>query len=127
LVLAIVEAGGDAMLAVPGRANQLPLHRAAWKSPFPAVVMLFLARGPAGAALAEIGAGRTLLYLAQKLNDGPGAAEIRALLRVATDKTLREAAAAAAAVRAAPPGPAPSAPGRKWGQLRAALPEDGEL
>ena len=47
LVRAMLEAGGDAMLAVPGWNKILPLHLAACDSPFPAVVALLLARGPA--------------------------------------------------------------------------------
>jgi hypothetical protein len=85
----MLEAGGDAMLAVPdGWLKDLPLHIAAANSPFPAVVALLLAHGPAGSARAESGGGGghpagTTLFLAEKYNKGPGAAEIKALLRAA--------------------------------------------
>ncbi len=49
----------------------------------PAVVALLLARGPAGALRAKDWAGRTPLYYAEEWNTGPGAAEIKALLRAA--------------------------------------------
>jgi hypothetical protein len=45
------------------------------------VVALLLARGPADAAQAEDVVGRTPLVYAEAYNDGPGAAEIKALLR----------------------------------------------
>jgi hypothetical protein len=83
LVRAMLAAGGEAMLAVPGVDKQLPLHFAAHNSRFPAVVALLLARGPAGALLAETEGGNTPLRYAEVLNMGPGAAEIRALLRAA--------------------------------------------
>ena len=50
LVRAMLDAGGDAMLAVPGQFKCLPLHRAAGDSRSPAVVALLLARGPAGSS-----------------------------------------------------------------------------
>jgi hypothetical protein len=83
LVHAMLDAGGDAMLAVPGDYKQLALHLAANYSPFPAVVALLLARGPAGSSRAETTNGRaeTPLDRAEKYNKGPGAAEIKALLR----------------------------------------------
>ena len=83
LVRAMLDAGGEAMLGVPGWCKCLPLHAAAWKSPSAAVVALLLARGPAGALLAETEGGNTPLRYAEVLNMGPGAAEIRALLRAA--------------------------------------------
>ena len=79
----MIDAGGEAMLAVPGNGKSLPLHVAAWHSPSPAVVALLLARGPAGALRAEDEYGHTPLYLAERGNDGPGAAEIKALIRAA--------------------------------------------
>jgi ankyrin repeat protein len=82
LVRAMLDAGGEAMLGVPGGdSEQLPLHVAAWLSPSPAVVALLLARGPAGALRAKEGLGRTPLALAETGNRGPAAAEIKALLR----------------------------------------------
>ena len=84
LVRAMLDAGGDAMLAVPGYCKCLPLHRAADNSPFPAVVALLLARGPAGSVRAEDVRGHTPLVHAEEGNRGSGAAEIRALLRAAT-------------------------------------------
>ena len=83
LVLAMLEAGGDAMLAVPGWNKILPLHLAACDSPFPAVVALLLARGPAGAARAKSGTGFTPLDYARTNNKGPAVEEIKALLRAA--------------------------------------------
>jgi hypothetical protein len=83
LVRAMLDAGGEAMLAVPTSANKrLPLHYAAWHSPSPAVVGLLLARGPAGAVRAEARDGRTPLRYAE-FNEDPAAAEIIALLRAA--------------------------------------------
>jgi hypothetical protein len=81
LVRAMLDAGGEAMLGVPGGGNCLPLHIAANKSPFPAVVALLLARGPAGSARPRDGYGDTPLDRAEQVNTGPGAAEIKALLR----------------------------------------------
>ena len=83
LVRAMLDAGGEAMLGVPGCDNRLPLHCAAWKSRSPAVVALLLARGPAGASRAKNVNRHTPLYLAERYNTGPGAAEIKALLRAA--------------------------------------------
>ena len=83
LVRAMLDAGGEAMLAVPGECKALPLHWAARNSPFPAVVALLLARGPAGSARAKTVHGDTPLYYAERFNTGPGAAEIKALLRAA--------------------------------------------
>jgi hypothetical protein len=60
----------------------LPLHRAAVFSSSPAVVALLLARGPAGSWRAEDTHGDTPLARAV-YNDGPAAAEIKALLRAA--------------------------------------------
>ena len=83
LVRAMLEVGGDAMLAVTGQHKQLPLHWAAYHSPFPAVVALLLERGPAGALQAETASGKTPLLCAEVCNTSPGAAEIKALLRAA--------------------------------------------
>jgi hypothetical protein len=93
LVHAMLDAGGEAMLAVPGSGKWLPLHRAASHSRSPAVVEILLARGPAGAARATThrpglfagpgAAGRTPLALAEEFNTGPAVAEIKALLRAA--------------------------------------------
>ena len=83
LVGAMLDAGGDAMLAVPGHCKNLPLHRAAQCSRSPAVVALLLARGPAGSARARDHNGRTPLVYAELANRGPGAEEIKALLRAA--------------------------------------------
>jgi hypothetical protein len=83
LVCAMLDAGGEAMLGALGYGKWLPLHYAAWKSPFPAVVALLLARGPAGALRAENAYGNTPLYYAEQFNTGPGATEIKALLRAA--------------------------------------------
>jgi hypothetical protein len=83
LVRAMLDAGGEAMLAVPGLNGLLPLHWAACLSRSAAVVALLLARGPAGALRAEIASGHTPLALAEAGNDGPAAAEIAALLRAA--------------------------------------------
>ena len=83
LVRAMLDTGGEAMLAVPGLRKVLPLHRAADNSPFPAVVALLLARGPAGSARAKDAYGRTPLAFAELYNRGPAAAEIKALLRAA--------------------------------------------
>jgi hypothetical protein len=80
LVRAMVTAGGEAMLGVLTSGKCLPLHCAALYSPFSAVVALLLARGPAGSARAVTAGGRTPLALA---DEGPAAAEIRALLRAA--------------------------------------------
>ena len=38
----VLDAGDEAMLGVPNHGKFLPLHYAAWKSPFPAVVALVL-------------------------------------------------------------------------------------
>jgi hypothetical protein len=84
LVRAMLDAGGEAMLAVPGSSKWLPLHHAACDSPFSAVVALLLARGPAGSARAEAAIGDTPLRLAEVNNRGPGAVETKALLRAAT-------------------------------------------
>ena len=81
LVRAMLDVGGEAMLAVPGYDKFLPLHYAALYSRSPAVVEILLARGPPGSAEDE--GGYTPLYLAEKWNTGPGAAEIKALLRAA--------------------------------------------
>ena len=83
LIRAMLDAGGEAMLAVPGSGKWLPLHRAASHSRSPAVVEILLARGPPGAARAEDGQGRTPLWCAEEYNKGPAAAEIKALLRAA--------------------------------------------
>jgi ankyrin repeat protein len=83
LVRAMLDAGGEAMLAVPGLSKRLPLHHAADNSRFPAVVALLLARGPAGAARAKDEDGHTPLDFAEHANTGPGAEEIKALLRAA--------------------------------------------
>jgi hypothetical protein len=83
----MLDAGGEAMLAVPGgcdargASRHLPLHRAARSSPSPAVVTLLLAREPAGLAWAKTAMGRTPLVFVENHNTGPGAAEIDALLR----------------------------------------------
>jgi hypothetical protein len=82
LVRAMLDAGGEAMLAVPGQNKRLPLHFAASNSPSPAVVEILLTRGPAGALRAENGDGSTPLDYAW-YNRGPAAAEIKALLRAA--------------------------------------------
>jgi ankyrin repeat protein len=85
LVREMLDAGGEAMLAVP-TANQsecLPLHCAAYYSQSPAVVALLLARGPAGSARAEDEDGWTPLRWAEEYNPGPVAEEIKALLRAA--------------------------------------------
>jgi hypothetical protein len=84
LVGAMLDAGGEAMLGVLGYGKYLPLYYAAQHSRSPAVVALLLARGPAGAAQAKDGLGRTPLRHAEVYNKGPGAAEIAALLRAAT-------------------------------------------
>jgi hypothetical protein len=83
LVRAMLDAGGEAMLGVPGWGKYLPLHYAAWYSRSPAVVALLLARGPAGAVRAESAGGHTPLAMAEAGNKGPAAAEIKALLRAA--------------------------------------------
>jgi hypothetical protein len=83
LIRAMLDAGGEAMLAVSGKAKCLPLHWAARFSPSPAVVALLLARGSAGALRAKDGGGYTPLALAERHNRGPAAAEIAALLRAA--------------------------------------------
>jgi ankyrin repeat protein len=83
LVRQMLDAGGDAMLAVPNNYKMLPLHRAAMHSQSPAVVALLLARGPAGVARAEDADGWTPLVWAERGNMGPGAEEIKALLRAA--------------------------------------------
>ena len=83
LVRAMLDAGGEAMLAVPGWGKRLPLHYAAVNSRSPAVVEILLARGPAGALRAETPGGYTPLRCAEVCNRGPGAAEIKALLRAA--------------------------------------------
>jgi hypothetical protein len=84
LVRAMIDAGGETMLGVLDNNKRLPLHRAASNSRFPAVVALLLARGPAGSARAETAGGCTPLSYAEHINTGPGAAEIKALLRAAT-------------------------------------------
>jgi hypothetical protein len=84
LVRDMLDAGGEAMLAVPGDFKWLPLHVAAVNSLNPAVVALLLARGPAGAAQAEDEAGDTPLWLAEKFNKGrENWEEIKAPLRAA--------------------------------------------
>jgi ankyrin repeat protein len=83
LVRAMLDAGGEAMLAVPNSLKALPLHCAANNSRFPAVVALLLARGPVGAARAENWGGYTPLGCAEVLNMSPAAEEIKALLRAA--------------------------------------------
>jgi hypothetical protein len=83
LVRAMVEVGGEAMLGARDLAKGLPLHLAAAVSPFPAVVALLLARGPAVAARVKSDTGRTPLDMAERLNTGPGREEIIALLRAA--------------------------------------------
>jgi hypothetical protein len=82
LVCAMLDAGGEAMLGVPDRHKQLPLHLAAGFSWSPAVVALLLARGPPGAVRAEA-LGHTPLGHARLGNKGPAAEEIIALLRAA--------------------------------------------
>jgi hypothetical protein len=79
----MLDAGGEAMLGVPGYGKWLPLHWAASNSWSPAVVALLLARGPAGSARAEDVVGRTPLAIAEAFNKGPAAEEIKALLRAA--------------------------------------------
>ena len=41
------------MLGVPGQYTMLPLYTAAMQSPYPAVVVILLARGPGGSAWAK--------------------------------------------------------------------------
>jgi ankyrin repeat protein len=82
LIFAMLEAGGDAMLGVPGSFKRLPLHHAAIHSRSPAVVALLLARGPAASAR-DSACGGTALAYAEVCNTGPAAAEIKALLRAA--------------------------------------------
>jgi ankyrin repeat protein len=82
LVGAMLDAGGEAMLGVPGFHKCLPIHWAATYSSFPAVVALLLARGPAGSARAENARGCTALAFAA-INTGPAMDEIKALLRAA--------------------------------------------
>jgi hypothetical protein len=65
LVRAMLDAGGEAMLAVPDDIKWLPLHCAAFFSRSPAVVALLLARGPAGAVRVQDEYGRTPLALAE--------------------------------------------------------------
>jgi hypothetical protein len=48
----MLEAGGEAMLGVPGRGKKLPLHYAAYSSRSLVVLELLLARGLAGSARA---------------------------------------------------------------------------
>ena len=50
LVRAMLEAGGEAMLGVPGRSKKLPLHYTVYSSWPLAVLELLLARGRAGLA-----------------------------------------------------------------------------
>jgi hypothetical protein len=83
LVCAMLDAGGEAMLGVPASGNALPLHVAAYFSRSPAVVEILLARGPPGALRAENKAGNTPLAHAEEHNRGPGAEEIKLLLRAA--------------------------------------------
>ena len=83
LVRAMLDAGGEAMLGVPDGYELLPLHRAASNSRSPAVVELLLACGPAGVAQAKNVNGWNPLVCAERFNKGPGAAEIKALLRAA--------------------------------------------
>jgi ankyrin repeat protein len=83
LVRAMLDAGGETMLAVPGYGKMLPLHRAAANSRSPAVVALLLARGPPAALRAENANGCTPLASAEKYNWGPDAERIEALLRAA--------------------------------------------
>jgi hypothetical protein len=80
----MLDAGSEAMLAVPGSGKWLPLHWAARFSLSPAVVALLLASGPAEALWARDWDGCTPLYHAEMHNTGPAAAEIAALLRAAT-------------------------------------------
>jgi hypothetical protein len=114
LVRAMLDAGGDAMLAVPDRSKMLPLHHAARNSSSPAMVALLLARGPAGSARTENANGRTPLACAEHYNTGPAAEEIKALLRAAMREArlLRllglPAGTAAPAIRAAHNEPAGS-------------------
>jgi ankyrin repeat protein len=75
-------AGGDAMLGVLGYNQHLPLHFAALKSTFPAVIELLLARGPAGSAPAEIKFGDTPLHYADTRRH-EAVEEIQVLLRAA--------------------------------------------
>ena len=65
LVRDMLDAGGEAMLAVPGDFKWLPLHVAAVNSLNPAVVALLLARGPAGATQAKNCDGQTPEMLLQ--------------------------------------------------------------
>jgi hypothetical protein len=83
LVRSMLDAGGDAMLGVPGFCKRLPLNIAADNSSSPAVVVLLLARGPARAARAENANRRTPLACAEHYNTGPAAEEIKALLQAA--------------------------------------------
>ena len=53
LVRTMLDAGGEAMLGVPGYYKRLPLHRAAFNSQSPAAVALLLVRGPAETVWAQ--------------------------------------------------------------------------
>ena len=99
LVRWTLDAGGDAMLAVPGSGKSLPLHLAARYSRSPAVVALLLARGPAGSVRAKNVAGNTPLRLAE-FNRGPGAGKIKALLE--THQEFAKCAEAASCPRLVP-------------------------
>jgi hypothetical protein len=66
LIRAMLDAGGEAMLGVPGYNKSLPLHLAAAYSRSPALVALLLARGPPGASRAEAGRGLTPLAHAER-------------------------------------------------------------
>ena len=76
LVCAMLDAGGEAMLRVPGGNKALPLHCAAYNSRFPAVVALLLARGLAQAARATTESGKTPLQCAEAFNKGPAASDV---------------------------------------------------
>ena len=83
LVRAMLDAGGEAMLGVPGWRKRLPLHEAAGFSSSPAVVALLLAREPARSARAVTVGRATPLDYAEHGNTSPATEEIAALLRAA--------------------------------------------
>ena len=78
----MLEAGGEAMLGVPGNSIPLPRHFGAWKSTRLAVVGLLVARGPAGVARARNSYGRAPVVCAEH-NTGPAVGKIKALLLAA--------------------------------------------